>query len=82
LKIYLDASVEERARRRNEELHQRGEPAEYEKILAAMRKRDQIDSNRQVAPLRPAEDAYILCSDGLNADQVFERVKALVLEGS
>ena len=78
LKIYLDASVEERARRRYEELRGRGEPADYADILQAMRRRDQIDSQRKVAPLRPAEDAVILCSDGLDADQVFERAKSLV----
>jgi CMP/dCMP kinase len=80
LKIYLDASVEERARRRFIELQQRGEPADYDVILQAMRKRDQIDSTRDVAPLRPAEDAHILCSDGLDADQVLELAKALVFE--
>jgi cytidylate kinase len=79
LKIYLDASVEERARRRYEELRHRGEPANYADILLAMRKRDQIDSNRKVAPLRPAKDAHILCSDGLDANQVFKLAKALVL---
>ena len=78
LKIYLDASVEERARRRYEELRQRGEPADLEHILQAMRKRDQIDSHRKVAPLRPADDAHILCSDGLDADQILELTKALV----
>ena len=78
LKIYLDASVEERARRRFEELRLRGEPADYEQILHAMRKRDQIDLQRKVAPLRPAQDAHILCSDGLDADQVLERAKDLV----
>lgn len=74
LKVYLDASVEERARRRYEELRQRGEDADVEEILSAMRKRDRIDSTRQVAPLRPAEDAIILDSDQLNADQVLERI--------
>jgi cytidylate kinase len=78
LKIYLDASVEERARRRHEELHQRGESANYDLILQAMRKRDQIDSHRKVAPLRPADDAHILCSDGLDANQVLELAKVLV----
>jgi len=78
IKIYLDASVEERARRRYEELRQRGEPADYEAILQAMRRRDQIDSNRQVAPLRAAEDAFILCSDGLDIEQVLEHALALV----
>jgi cytidylate kinase len=81
LKIYLDASVEERARRRYEELRQRGEPADYKAILEAMRKRDQIDSNRKVAPLHPAKDARVLCSDGLDADQVLELAKALVYDG-
>ena len=80
LKIYLDASAEERARRRYEELCQRGQPANYENILEAMRRRDQIDSTRQVAPLRAAADALILDSDQLNADQVLEKVRALVFE--
>jgi cytidylate kinase len=78
LKIYLDASVEERARRRYEELRGRDEPADYAEILQSMQRRDQIDSQRKVAPLRPAEDAVILCSDGLDADQVLERAKSLV----
>jgi cytidylate kinase len=78
LKIYLDASVEERARRRCNELQQRGEPADYDAILAAMRRRDQIDSTREIAPLRPAEDAVILCSDGLGIEQVLERALELV----
>jgi cytidylate kinase len=78
LKIYLDASAEERARRRYVELRHRGEPADYADILRAMRKRDQIDSNRKVAPLRPAKDARILYSDGLDANQVLEVAKALV----
>jgi cytidylate kinase len=78
IKIFLDASVEERARRRYEELRQRGEPADYEGILQSMRRRDQIDSNRQVAPLRAAEDAFILCSDGLDIEQVLELALALV----
>jgi cytidylate kinase len=78
LKIYLDASVEERARRRYLELRARQEPADYDHILHAMRQRDQIDSNRKVAPLRPASDARILCSDGLDADQVLELAKAMV----
>jgi cytidylate kinase len=79
LKIYLDASVEERARRRYEELCTRGgqkvEP--FEAILASMRRRDRIDSTRQMAPLRPARDAVILNSDHLDAGQVLKQVKEL-----
>ncbi|MBN2549759.1 MAG: (d)CMP kinase [Anaerolineales bacterium] len=78
VKIYLDASAEERARRRCLELTLRGEPACYEEILAAMRERDRFDSTRQIAPLRPAEDAIILNSDGMDADQVFENTKIIV----
>ncbi len=70
LKIYLDASAEERTRRRHQELVQRGEQSNYDELLAAVRKRDLIDSSRPVAPLRPAEDARILSSDGKTIEQV------------
>ena len=78
LKIYLDASAQERARRRYTELLGRGEPADYDHILAVIQSRDQIDSTRQVAPLRAASDAIILDSDALDADQVLQRVQSLV----
>ncbi len=74
LKIYLDASVEERARRRFEEVRLRGETQSYPEILASMRRRDQIDSTRAVAPLRPASDAVIINSDELNVEQVLQMV--------
>jgi cytidylate kinase len=77
LKIYLDASAEQRARRRYEEILQRGGHAEYEQILAGVHDRDQIDSNRTFSPLRAAEDAVIINSDKLNADEVFSRVEEL-----
>jgi len=78
LKIYLDASVEERARRRYEEMLQRGEPADYQEILSAMRRRDRIDSTRKIAPLKAAQDAIVLHSNGMDAQEVLERVKRLV----
>lgn len=74
LKIYLDASVEERARRRYQEICCRGQAVDYEEILASMRRRDEIDSTRALAPLRPAEDAIILDSDHLDADAVLKQV--------
>ncbi len=77
LKIYLDASAEERARRRYTEIIQRGGQADYDEILAKVIARDQIDSTRAVAPLRPADDAIRLDSDQLDADAVFEQVAAL-----
>jgi CMP/dCMP kinase len=77
LKIYLDASAEERARRRYDEIIARGELADYAEILEKVIQRDHIDSTRDVAPLRPAEDAIILDSDHLDANQVFEKIMAL-----
>lgn len=77
LKIYLDASAEERARRRFSEIVARGEPADFNEILSQVRERDRIDSTRAVAPLRPAEDAVILDSDKLSADKVFARIREL-----
>ena len=82
LKIYLDASVEERARRRCAELQQRGQSVSLDEILAAMRERDRIDSTRAVAPLRPAEDAIQLCTDGLDIEQVVEKVLGYVKKSS
>ncbi len=80
LKLYLDASVEERARRRYAERLARGEQVQFEEVLEAMRRRDELDSTRDVAPLRPAEDAIIIRSDDMSADEVFEKVRHLLLE--
>jgi cytidylate kinase len=77
LKVYLDASAEVRARRRYDEIIARGGQADYEQILAGVRRRDEIDSTRAVAPLRAADDAVIVNSDSMDADQVFEFVKGL-----
>jgi CMP/dCMP kinase len=78
LKIYLDASAEERARRRCREVQARGEQIDYERVLSAMRERDRIDSTRAVAPLRPADDAVILDADRLDAGQVLDKVKEMI----
>jgi cytidylate kinase len=78
LKVYLDASAEERARRRFEELRSRGQPVDYEETLQAVLQRDALDSSRAVSPLRPAEDAVILDSDRLSIHQVLERILQLV----
>lgn len=77
LKVYLDASAEERARRRYGEIIARGDKADYDDILKKVIERDRIDSTRAVAPLRPADDAVIINSDTLDADQVFARVLEL-----
>jgi len=77
LKIYLDASAEQRAKRRYDEIIARGAQADYNEILSKVIERDRIDSTRDVAPLKAAEDAIVLDSDKLDADEVFERVLAL-----
>jgi cytidylate kinase len=78
LKIYLDASAEERARRRYLEILGRGEQADYQAILKAMRRRDRIDSTRALSPLRPAEDAVRIDSDGMDVEVVVKMVMQLV----
>jgi cytidylate kinase len=78
LKIYLDASVRERARRRYQEYISQGETASLEEIEASMRNRDRIDSTRDIAPLKPADDAVIINTDELTIDEVLARLKDLV----
>lgn len=77
LKIYLEASPEERAHRRHCEFIERSGQADYDEILHNVIDRDQIDSTRAVAPLCPAVDAVVIDSDKLTADEVFMRVEAL-----
>lgn len=78
LKIYLNASAEERASRRSREIESRGEKANYEEILTSIKRRDQIDSSRKLAPLRVAEDAVIIDSDGKTIECVLEEATHLL----
>lgn len=78
LKIYLDASPEERARRRHRELLQRGVQADYADVLANLRSRDKIDAGRSVAPLSQAADAYYLDTTGMDVEAVMARIEELV----
>ncbi len=78
LKIYLDASLEVRARRRHLEILARGGRSDYEQVLQGMRRRDEIDSTRAVAPLRPADDAVVVDTTNLSIEQVLEEVEKLL----
>jgi len=78
LKIYLDASIGERARRRHAEFSTQGRAVSADIVLEDLRRRDQIDSQRAVSPLRPATDAIIIKTDGLTQDEVLRRVLRLV----
>jgi CMP/dCMP kinase len=80
LKIYLDASVEERARRRWQEVREREEEANYEAVLDSMRRRDEIDSTREASPLSVAEDAVVIGTTDLNIEEVMLAVVKLVEE--
>jgi cytidylate kinase len=88
LKVYLDAVVDERARRRYAEVRDRQgvetllarleQDPEYEAIRQALARRDRIDSSRKVSPLRPAEDAVIVDTTDMTVEQVLECVLQLV----
>lgn len=79
LKIYLDATVEERAHRRCREVQARGDAAQsLDEILAAMKRRDAIDSGRATAPLTPALDAILIDSTTLDVAQVVAQVEKLI----
>jgi cytidylate kinase len=77
-KIYLDASVAERARRRGAELRDRGVEVTDTQVAAELAERDRIDSTREVAPLRSAPGAIILDTDGLSIAAVVERLVTIV----
>lgn len=74
VKIYLTASASERARRRYEELKQKGEACDIHQIEADIIKRDEQDMNRAIAPLKQAEDAYYLDSSKLTIEQVVDLI--------
>lgn len=74
LKIYLDASVQERAKRRYQEQQARGERITYEALLADLVRRDRFDSERVHSPLRPAADAIIIDTSHLAPDEVVLRI--------
>jgi cytidylate kinase len=77
-KIFLTASAEERARRRVADLQSRGQPAEFQQVLADQIERDERDRTREVGPLVPADDAIHVLTDGLSEEQVVERLFEIV----
>ncbi|MDH4321170.1 MAG: (d)CMP kinase [Desulfobulbaceae bacterium] len=69
-KFYLDATAEERARRRHLQLLEKGQPSDYQKLLQQIIQRDRDDSSRDLAPLKPADDAIIIDSSTMDAEAV------------
>jgi cytidylate kinase len=69
-KFFLDATPEERARRRQKQLQEKGQKVEFEKLVAQIQKRDRDDSSRSLAPLQPAADAVVIDSSQMSIDEV------------
>ena len=74
LKIYMDASPQERAKRRHRELMARGEDVSYEQVYKQLVERDKRDSGRSIAPLMKAKNAWVLDTTGMSIDQVAELI--------
>ncbi|HKA51409.1 MAG TPA: (d)CMP kinase [Candidatus Dormibacteraeota bacterium] len=74
LKFYLTASLEERARRREAQLADRGQQVDAARLRVEVEERDRRDAGRAVAPMRPASDAVVLETDGLDLEQVVAEV--------
>ena len=78
VKIFLTASAQERARRRHAEMAAAGDPATYEAVLADLQRRDTLDGERKVSPMRPAQDAQVVVTDGMDVEGVARFLLALV----
>lgn len=74
LKIYLEASIKERARRRLKELLDKGESIDLEMLIKQIAQRDQNDINRAVGPLKKADDAILIVTDGLSIEAVGKKI--------
>lgn len=80
VKIFLTASPEARAQRRMKELVEKGQPADYEKVLEDIRQRDYQDTHRETAPLRQAEDAVLADTSELDFEESFALLKKIIAE--
>lgn len=80
VKIYLDATPEERARRRVKQNQEKGIPCSYEEVLEGIMDRDKRDSSREVAPLKQAEDAIYIDSSNMTIEEVVEKIVGLIEE--
>ncbi len=72
VKLYVDAEPAERAKRRHEELVSYGEDISYETVLEQLKERDFRDANREIAPLRPAQDAHLIDTTNLSIERAFD----------
>jgi cytidylate kinase len=77
-KFFLTASLEERARRRYQEVKSKKKDADFEKIKASIARRDKLDSEREHSPLKKAEDAVLLDTTNLSIEQVLDKMIAII----
>lgn len=77
-KFFITASVEERARRRYLELKEKGIDQDYQELVEDIARRDRLDSTRDIAPLKQAEDAILVDTDALNAEEVLEKIIGII----
>lgn len=80
VKIFLTASAEDRAKRRYDEMISKGESAVYEQVLQDIRRRDEQDANRAIAPLRPAPDAILLDTTGNRLEDSIALLRSIIEE--
>jgi cytidylate kinase len=80
LKVFLTASLKQRALRRYKELSQKGEKINYDLVLAGLKKRDEADSTRSISPLKPASDAMVIDTENLTLEQVVDKIYALAVK--
>ena len=80
VKIFLTATAEERARRRHRELLEKGEQISYEQVYQDLLERDEKDTTRAAAPLRPAEDAVLFNSTEYNLEETLRELKKIIRE--
>ena len=78
VKLFVTASSEVRAMRRYKEFVEKGMPAEYEKVLADVKARDERDANRKDAPMKPADDAIILDTSDMTIEEVYQKAVEII----
>lgn len=78
IKIFLTASAEDRAMRRFQELAARGEKTDYETVLREQRERDSRDENREISPLRRADDAILVDTTGLSLEEGYQKLRGVI----
>lgn len=80
VKIYLDASPEERARRRVRQNEEKGITTTYEEVLESVKNRDKLDSERKLSPLKKADDAIYIDGTNMSISETEEKIKQIIQE--